>query len=240
MSTATAQISNRENIHDLRNLFGIVASASHLLEDGPSAEKQALLLDAIAEAARRGGTLTTALLARDAQRMVQSFDLNERLSGLAALLDAQSGSGAEIRLELASERAPVKLEGPGFDAAILELVANARSALDGTGVIRVRTKCVGRRVWVLVADTGCGMTAGQLRAALSGQKMAAAHGTGLGRVRHFAEASHGRLQYRSREGKGTVAALALPLTLFLGSNLQAPPLGYSASGDGVRRRRRRA
>ena len=66
-----AQITERENIHDLRNLFGIVSSASHLLERDPPPDRRAMLLDALSQAARRGGVLTTALLAKEAGPMVR-------------------------------------------------------------------------------------------------------------------------------------------------------------------------
>lgn len=226
MLDAAAQISSRENIHDLRNLFGIVVSASHLLEDGQPEERRAMLLDAISEAARRGGSLTTALLAKDANRMVQSFDLNDHLGQLHGLLAAQSAPGLDICLEISSARSPVRLDAAALDAAILELVANARSAVREGGTIRVRSKRVGRRAWIFIADTGCGMCAAKLEGVLSGRTKAGANGTGLRRVQHVAEAAHGRLHYRSREGHGTVAALALPITLFLGARSEPVNFAY--------------
>jgi len=239
MLDAATQISSRENIHDLRNLFGIVASASHLLEGQLPAEKRSLILDAISDAARRGGHLTTALLAKDANPMLNSFDLNEHLGQLEGLLAAQSAPGLDICLDISAARSPVKLDAAAFDAAILELVANARTAVRAGGTIHVRSKRVGRRVWILVADTGCGVSRARLDGILSGQTKAGANGTGLRRVRRFAEAAHGRLLLRSREGHGTVAALALPVTLFLGARSEAASFSFPIASDGARSRTRK-
>ncbi len=54
MRHQTARQTSRESIHDLRNLFGVVASARHMLDDGPPAERRALLLDAIEDARQQG------------------------------------------------------------------------------------------------------------------------------------------------------------------------------------------
>lgn len=238
MLDAAKQISSRENIHDLRNLFGIVASGSHLLEGRLTAEKRSLILDAISDAARRGGHLTTALLAKDANPMLKSLDLNEHLGQLEGLLAAQAAPGLEICLDISSTRSPVKLDAASLDAAILELVANARTAVRAGGTIHVRSKRIGRRVWILVADTGVGASRASLDAILAGETKAGANGSGLRRVRRFAEAAHGRLLIRSRQGCGTVAALALPVTLFLGARSEAANVGFPPVSDRTRSRAR--
>lgn len=198
---------------------------------GQPPEKQALLPDAISDAARRGGNLTTALLAKDANRMLQSFDLNLHLGELQALLTAQCGQDAEIQMEVSGVRAPVKLDTAAFDAAVLELVANARNAIMESGIIRLRTKRVGRRMWVIVADSGCGMTPSKLHSVLHGTGKPGTNGTGLGRVRHFADEAHSRLHYRSRAGEGTVAALAIPMTLFLGARREPGGFPFPPARD---------
>jgi hypothetical protein len=231
------QITERENIHD-RNLFGIVSSASHLLDDDPTLDRRAVLLDAISEAARRGGTLTT-VFAKETSAMIQAFDLNRHLGALQSLLDAQSNSGFEVSVEVSAEPSPVKLDSSAFDAAILELVTNARGALNGTGRIQVRTKRVGRRIWVIVADTGQGMGSDELSAILLGARPAGAHGTGLGRVRHFAQAAHAHFHIRSVRGRGTVAALAIPLILQVTISGLSKTLGMPTMNDPERARRLR-
>jgi signal transduction histidine kinase len=209
-----SDISTRETIHDLRNLFGVVASARHMLDDGPTGERRTLLLDAIEDAAMRGGRLTSAMLGQGrAGRAGACFDLNEHLSGLGSLMQARAGRQVEIRFEPAAGPLPVKLDPADLDSAILELVSNACAAFVKPGVIRIRTRRLGGRVRLTVADNGCGMSAAMLHRALHRVEQPSVNGTGLGRVRHFAENAHGRLRFRSRENRGTIASLNLPLVL---------------------------
>ncbi len=207
-------ISTRETIHDLRNLFGVVASARHMLDDRPTGERRTLLLDAIEDAALRGGRLTSAMLGQGRrERAGACFDLNEHLAALGSLMRARAGRRVEIRFEPAEGALPVKLDPADLDAAILELVSNACAAFTKPGVIRIRTRRLGGRVRLLVADNGCGMSAAKLQNALHRLEQPAVNGTGLGRVRHFAQNAHGRLRFRSRENRGTIASLNLPLVL---------------------------
>lgn len=226
-------ITNRESIHDLRNLFGVVASAGHMLEDALPAERRTLLLDAIEDAALRGGRLTTDLLMQgDPARTTDVVDVTHHLAALNPLICALAGRHVEVRMGLCVERLPVRLDPAGLDAAILELVANARAALLSPGTILIRAKRIGTRALLIVADTGRGMSEAELARALRGCDAPSATGTGLGRVRGFAWSARARLRIRSREGRGTVVSLNLPLVLKLASVEPAvPPVRRNHSAE---------
>lgn len=213
MQHRTARQTSRESIHDLRNLFGVVASARHMLDDGPPAERRTLLLEAIEDAAMRGARLTTELLARRRPDRMDEVDFGHHLAGLEPLIDALAGRHAEIRTDFPDGGLPVRFNSADFDAVVLELVANASAAMDASGRIMIRARRIGRRVWLMVADTGCGMTALDLERALRGPAAPSASGTGLARVLQFARTHHGRFHIRSRKGRGTVTFLNLPLVL---------------------------
>lgn len=201
-----------EIIHDLRNLFGVLASAGRLLQDGPSDVFRAKLLSAIESAAERGGQLTTDLLARRGPVPTRLIDASERLAALEPMVGAQAGR-ASIRIDRPEACLPVRVDVAGFDAAILELVANARDALSSRNQIIVRLRAAGKRMWLMIADNGEGMDPATLAAALRGPEVPAAHGTGLGRVRRFVRESHGCMHVRSRRGRGTVISLNLPMVI---------------------------
>jgi len=207
---------SRETIHDLRNLFGVVASASHMLEDGPPAERKALLIRAIEDAATRGAELTTTLLCSTPdQSRYDVIDLNEELHLLEGLLRGLAGSRAEIRMELREQSLPVRISRSGFEATILELVTNACAAFRSPGHIVIRTWRVGRRAWICVADNAAGMNPVILRNVLSGPISGSSDGNGLNRVRRFVSESPGRLHIRSHKDRGTVAVISFPLVLGL-------------------------
>ncbi|WP_458752543.1 ATP-binding protein [Sphingobium xenophagum] len=100
--------------------------------------------------------------------MVRTFDLNQHLGTLQSLLDAHAGDRAEVAITVSAEKSPVKLDASALDAALVELVANGRTALTTAGRVIVRTKCIGRRLWLTVADTGKGMSREELAAVLEG------------------------------------------------------------------------
>lgn len=206
-----------EAIHDIRNLFGVVASATHMLEeDGPPPARRAMLLGAIEDAATRGARLTTDLLGRAADEpKCAAVDLNEELRALEGLLRALAGCRAEIHLDLSNLTLPVKINRPGFEATMLELVTNACAAFDSPGSIAIRTRRAGQRARICIADNAAGMNPAILRNALSGTISQSAEGNGLNRVRRFVSESHGRLHIRSHEGRGTVAMISFPLVLGL-------------------------
>ncbi|WP_454887564.1 sensor histidine kinase [Sphingomonas oryzagri] len=214
MQHQTAQPRNRDSIHDLRNLFGVVASARHMLEDAPTPERRTSLLEAIEDAAARGAKLTTDLLAHQSRGQAsRQIDIGDRLHGLKPLLSAFAAHRIEIRLEIPAIRLPVRLDPADFDAVVLELVANAAAAIGSSGRIQVRARRCAGRIWLLVADTGQGMGRPELDRALLGAALPSARGSGLGRILQFARAQHGRLRIRSRKGCGTVVILNLPLVL---------------------------
>lgn len=158
--------------------------------------------------------------------MVRTLDLNQHLQALQSLLDAQAGDRAHVVVKAPAQKALVKFDGSALDAALVELVANARSTLATGDRIIVRAKRAGRRLWVTVADTGKGMSQLERTAVLDG-----AYGTGLGQVRHFARSCHARFRLRSAAGRGTVAVLMIPLVLNVGLTRQAglpAPAGRSA------------
>ena len=199
-------------IHDLRNLFGVVASAKHMLDDGPVGARRDTLLAAIEDAAQRGGQLTSSLLApADTSDAPTMFDLSNRLLLMVPMIRAMAGHAAEVRFDLAKAGALVKLAPALFEAAILELVTNASAAFHLPGHILIRVRVRGKSVRVTIADDGIGMTPAKAKRALAEHAHAAVKGSGLGRVRHFVRSSHGSMGLRSRLGRGTVVTLTLPM-----------------------------
>lgn len=207
---ATGSPSEREIVHDLRNLFGVVASAGHLLEDDPQGIRRTRLLEAIEDAASRGSQLTTALLASAEPRPRVRIDVNARIASLEPMMHALAGRAA-VHFERSPIPLPARLDAAGLDAAVLELVANARNALAAWNQVIVRARPAGKRIWLTVADDGDGMTAAELAEALRGR--GAARGNGLARVAEFVRNAHGRMRIRTRKGTGTAVTISLPMIL---------------------------
>jgi signal transduction histidine kinase len=202
---------HRDTIHDLRNLFGIISSAGHMLERQTQGVARRKLLDAIEGAAMRGGLLTTDLLVSPQVANVMTFDANARVAGLEPMIRALIGHNGSVRIELDDVPLILRLDAAAFDAAILELVTNAAKA--GASHIIVRSLLTGSRARFLVADNADGMSAATLLSAMRGSSLARAHGSGLSRVLHFVRVSNGHLRIRTRERRGTVVSMNLPVVL---------------------------
>jgi len=209
-----AATSQRAVIHDLRNLFGIVASATHILEHGSDQAQRIALLEAIEDAAIRGGRLTTELLGNRAPQAASvPTDVDKRLESLTPLMRTLAGPSIAFALDAAHTGARARIDPLEFDAAILELVANAGAA-DARHIV-LRTRKIGTRLWVLVCDDGRGMTPATLARARLGRDAGQAHGAGLARVHRFVRSVHGQMRIRSRRFGGTSVALILPAMLSL-------------------------
>lgn len=154
-------------------------------------------------------------------------DLNECLSRLELFL--KSGAGPEIRvmLELATDVPRCLIDRAQFNAAILNLVVNARDALPKGGSIEISTErsavnavtvdapLPGTYARVQVKDNGHGMRPEVTRRVFDpffttkGER-----GTGLGlpQVAAFMRLINGHVGIASEQGLGTTVSLYFPST----------------------------
>lgn len=202
----------RDRLHDLRNLFGVVVSGTHLLADPQVEEHREMVLTAMDGAATRGAQILSTLLAGLDGGTIETCLLPERIARLTAILTTMAGEGVHLRIDLSAQ--PVTIECPPeqFDRVVLELVANARCAIAGDGRIEIRVRDADRQLWVIVADTGGGISPHRLARlrTMVGRVTRGANGTGLGQVRAFVAEANGSLRVHSRKDRGTVFAMVLP------------------------------
>jgi signal transduction histidine kinase len=210
--------------HDFRNILTMIESGIRLAEDNlADAGKCRTCLDAAHQGVGRGLALTSRLLAfaRPGKTDVHPEDANALLRELALFLKYGAGPGIRIRLDLADD-IPVCLIDPSqFNAAILNLVVNARDAMPGGGEIRISTaSCAAgppKRgdVWlcVRVSDDGEGMSAETVRRVFDPYFTTKGNtGTGLGvpQVHAFMRSIGGHVRVSSEPGVGTSFDLLFP------------------------------
>jgi signal transduction histidine kinase len=152
--------------HDFRNVLCVISSGLNVAErsSGDSA-KVATALSAVREGIERGMKMTSRLLtfARQQELETGPEDVNTLLAKLNLFLGYGAGPGNRVVLELAPDLPHCLVDPPQFNAAILNLVVNARDALPGGGMIRITTEAVTEQarvtyVRVGVHDDGAGMT----------------------------------------------------------------------------------
>jgi two-component sensor histidine kinase len=211
----------QDRVHDLRNLFSVVASSVHLLQDRAASDQEAQLLHAIDRAAHEGGEIAGEMLGREHPASRRRLDLNTIIADLEPVLAGMLGAQVDFTLDLCPDALPMAIDPRGIENALLELVLNARRALPGRGIVTIRSRRIGARAWLIVADNGRGVARPDWPIA----RHANGRPGGLPRIDRWLRTVNGRRHWRSTPGTGTVTALDLPLRMTIPSTrpIDRPP-----------------
>ncbi len=218
--------------HDFNNLMQAIIGYCNLLlrrlGDGDASRAGGVPIE---RAAERATGLTGKLLSFSRKQVLQPkvLSLNSVVQDIHKLL--QRVISAEIRVvtELEPALGHVKVDPGEIEQAILNLVVNARDAMQSRGQLTIHTANVdteqpqrlfgsdlppGRYVMLSVADTGCGMTpdvkAHLFEPFFTTKEQGKGTGLGLSMVYGMVKQSNGYLDVESELGQGTVFRLYLP------------------------------
>lgn len=237
--------------HDFNNLLTVVIGALDMMQRAPDdADRQRRLGAAALAAARRGERLTHQLLAFSRRQTLrpEPTDLNALIREGEPLLRRAVGEAVSLNLRLCPGAARANLDPAQFEAALLNLVVNARDAVSDGGAVtletarrRLKTGAVqdlaaGDYVAVTVSDDGAGIDPEVLprifEPFFTTKSVGKGTGLGLSQVYGFTRQSGGAVQVRSRPGRGTSFTLLLPAHRAIGESVsseeapadrQAPP-----------------
>jgi PAS domain S-box-containing protein len=215
--------------HDFNNLLtAVIGNLEALAATLPGEGSASRCVDAALRAAWRGSGLTEQLLAFSRRQEIRPeiVTVDRLLRDIALLCQKAVGEGVEIEIRPQENLWTCRIDPGQFEAAVLNLAANARDAMNGSGklVIAAENKEIGGRaiadlrageyVIVSVTDTGCGMSSETLARAFEPfyTTKEAGKGTGLGlsQVYGFAQQAGGAARIESRKGVGTTVRLYLP------------------------------
>lgn len=214
--------------HDFRNLLAIIDSGLRLAErNADQPESVRAYIAAAREGINRGVGLTSQLLAFANHREldVQVRNLNELVNSFKPFLKYGAGAHIRVRLELGSDIPSCLIDSSLFDAAVLNLVLNARDSMPGGGDIWIMTERFvqmdaaigepppGTYARLRVKDHGCGMTSEILQKVLAPfftTKGENGTGMGLAQVQAFMQIIGGHLRIGSERETGTTVDLLFP------------------------------
>jgi signal transduction histidine kinase len=213
--------------HDFRTILAIIQSGINVAKRaGPDSPNWELAVSAVDEAIRRGMRLTNELLvfARGGTPDVHTESLNDLLTGSTTFMRYGAGPSIRVTLDLASSLPECRIDPAQFNAAILNLVVNARDAMPKGGEIRISTdECddpgggaeadAERWVRVRVSDQGSGMppeVVEHLFDPYFTTKGDAGTGLGVPQVLAFMRASNGTIGVSTVPGAGTCFDLRFP------------------------------
>jgi PAS domain S-box-containing protein len=218
--------------HDFNNLLTVITNALDLLggpvRDDPQKQR---IIDSAQRAVDRGARLTQQLLAFSRRQPLRPeiHSINGLVEGFEAVLRRACPEPVEINVVLSPLPLAANVDAPQFEAALLNLVVNARDAMPGGGKLRIATgkKTVGAAeakrmsgiapgdfVTVAVTDTGEGMSRDVLPRVFepffTTKEIGKGSGLGLSQVHGFVTQSGGHVAIDSKSGAGTTVTLYLP------------------------------
>ena len=200
--------------HDFRNLLAVMTSTLRLVRKrGPDEA----VLQAAEQAVERGARLVTQLLAfsKRNEMQVAPASIDALLESVAEVLRHAAGPDVTLVFERAEGLPACKADQTQFDAALMNLVVNARQAMPEGGRVTITTRAVGPRgVELRVADTGAGIAPADLKRIFEPFFTTKADiGTGLGLAQVYGFMRHigGDVTVTSELGRGTTFTLLFPL-----------------------------
>jgi signal transduction histidine kinase len=157
-------------------------------------------------------------------------DLNKVVSETLRFLEVDFyRRGIELEVRLHPDRLPLLADEKQLKQALLNLLLNAEESMDKERKrIRVTTGFYGGRPFVRVQDNGRGIPRADRRQIFRLFFTTRKNGSGIGLpvVRQIIRDHHGKINVRSREGRGTTVTILLPTESQFKAALSArPPAG---------------
>jgi signal transduction histidine kinase/CheY-like chemotaxis protein len=218
--------------HDFNNLLTAILGNLELIERAAVDNARIRRLAAMGRrAAERGASLTASLLAFSRRQRLQteSVDANQLIRDLLGLVRQAAGDSIRVVCALAPHLAPCRADAGQLEAAILNLVLNARDALPNGGTLRLATQPAmltetdlahnpearpGAFVAISVQDGGIGMApdvaARAFEPFFTTKEVGKGTGLGLSQVFGFTRQLGGHATIDSAPGQGTTVTLYLP------------------------------
>ncbi len=218
--------------HDFNNLLTVVISnLDMMIAKGGASPEHIEMAETALSASLRGAELTRQLLAFSRKQNLRrrTIDPNEIVTRTVTMLKRTLAGNIDLRTNLAADIWPSDIDPAQLEAAITNLIVNARDAMANGGTIVVETGNTvldedyamanrevspGEYVLISVSDTGSGIPPDVLPRVFepffTTKDVGKGTGLGLSMVYGFLKQSGGHVKIYSEQGQGTVVRLYLP------------------------------
>ena len=220
--------------HDFNNLlFGIMGNVDLALTTLSESAEARRYLEEVAQATDRSSDLCRELLAYSGRGdfVVQTVDLNTILLGMEHLLRVSLSKKTLIRFDLEENLPPIDVDVTQLRQIVMNLMTNASESLRGgpgevlitSGTMELQADSsvnqttgasppAGLYVYFKVADTGSGISEGDLERIFDPfyTSKETGHGLGLAAVQGIIRGHRGTINVQSAVGEGTTFQVAYP------------------------------
>ncbi len=218
--------------HDFNNLLTVISNYTALvIEDMPPGDSRRADLEEVHKASEQASRLTRQLLAFSRRQMMQPrpLDLNSVIGDMAGMLRRLIGENVELVASPGSGVGLALADPVQVEQILLNLVVNARDAIEGHGTISVDTGNAeldhdfarlhegarpGSYIMLAVSDTGAGMDHDTQRRIFepffTTKELGKGTGLGLSTVYGIVKQSGGYVAVYSEPGQGSVFRVYLP------------------------------
>lgn len=204
-------------IHDLKNFVSTLSILTQNAEEhisNPLFQKDVMNTLKITVAKMNSMISNLTLLSRALRINPHPVNLNDILEETLYTLNGQSGLTRIVK-HLESLQ-PILADGEQIRKVLLNLLLNAIEASPADGEINIRIFAKNGEVILSVADKGCGMSQEFIESSLFRPfRTTKTKGLGIGlfQCKKIVEAHKGRIEVESKEGKGSVFRVILPVEM---------------------------
>jgi signal transduction histidine kinase len=183
---------------------------------GKLAEDEVQLIDSIIETVNQLTSTTEQILdfARPVTLALQRAELNRVVCAVLQLLNSQiSANRIEVKLELSDSNPTGMLDEASIRGALLNLLLNAVEAMPTGGELGITSGTAGGTLWLVINDTGSGMTEERVKKIFEPFNSSKSRGLGLGMpyAKKIIEEHGGKILVGSTPGEGTRVWIDLPV-----------------------------
>lgn len=212
--------------HDFNNLLTIIINSARMARESQDPVRVQRLMDHILDAGQRGTELTKQLLtfARHRQLEVTLIAPSQLLASTRGLLEHALPREISLEEHLQPDLPLLEVDVGQLQMVLLNLMFNARDAIEGRGTIRMTVSAVelageveglcGAFICFEVSDSGPGIDPKVLprifEPFFTTKPFGKGTGLGLSQAYGFAKQSGGAIDVQSEIGKGTRLRLYLP------------------------------
>ncbi|MCW1427834.1 ATP-binding protein [Novosphingobium sp. JCM 18896] len=218
--------------HDFNNLLFVILANAEFVRDRMADPQIVEALDEIVRTSERGSDLTKNMLAfAGKSRLVpRAWDLNTVIRQAQSWMTRALPESISVEVSLLAGLWPVLIDRTALESALLNLLLNAKDAMNGKGKLTIETANVriddayneergeglvsGRHVMLAVSDNGAGIASEDISRIFepffTTKQADGGTGLGLSMVQGFIKQSGGTVRVYSEIGEGTTFKIYIP------------------------------